>query len=440
MPDHIPPPDDGLKLLPDNAIHGVPGDRFGFAPHARVLCNALEGTEDLPLTVGIFGPWGTGKSSFMNVCRDLLRQRNVPTIWFNPWKYDRKDEVWHALIQTVLTEIASDLEKSRDSGNEPWRDRVTRTLATVKQLSRTAAWLLARSAVGPLSGGIVRGEDVDRLQETVDEQGTEAYAHVNRFEQDFRDVVRDYTGDGRLVLFIDDLDRCTQDAAITVLDSLKLFLGEASCVFVLAMDQQAITEAAAAKLKDSSAGLVKGQQYLEKLIHFPYHLPGVPFEALYRQFQTDIRPAGLASSRELWELVRVALGTNPRRVRRFINGLNLTAATYALHHQPPSVHRLLQAAVLLVLRMLHPAFFLLLQEDPEIWKRFNEAELRTTGPIGPDEVIDKQNPGVRRLLAAVSTHRDGFEFPPPPKAEELRLLTEVLTVTGGLPSAPDGSS
>lgn len=429
-----------LPLLSDNAIHGTAHDHFGFVSHARVLCDALQGTDDLPLTVGIFGPWGMGKSSFMNVCRDLLREQNVPTIWFNPWKYDQKDEIWHALIQTVLTEIASDLEKRRAAGEEPWRDRMAEALATVRRLSQAAAWLLARRATGPLTGGILAAEDVDRFQDALAAPNMQAYLHVNHFEEDFRDVVRSYTDGGRLVLFVDDLDRCTQDAAITVLDSLKLFLGEASCVFVLAMDQQVITEAAARKLGGDLPDLVRGQQYLEKLIHFPYHLPGVPFEALYRQLRTHIRPQELADSAELWEMIQVAFGANPRRVRRFINGLNLTASTYASLHHPPSLRRLLHAGVLLTLRMLHPAFFLILQEDPGIWNRFDEAEARKAGLGGRDEVVDKENPGVRRLMAAVSTHRDGFNFPPPPTADEIRLLTEVLTVTGGLPSAPDDQS
>ncbi|MGI5405385.1 P-loop NTPase fold protein [Streptomyces chartreusis] len=54
-----------IGLLSDNAISGASGDAFGFLAHARVLCDALEGTDDLPLTVGIFGPWGMGKSSFL---------------------------------------------------------------------------------------------------------------------------------------------------------------------------------------------------------------------------------------------------------------------------------------------------------------------------------------------------------------------------------------
>ncbi|EPH39753.1 P-loop NTPase fold protein [Streptomyces aurantiacus] len=419
-------------LLTDNPIPDADGDRFGFRAHAEVLCSAITTTEGLPLTIGVFGPWGMGKSSFMKVCQDLLNKSDVPTVWFNPWKYDRKDEIWHALIQSVLTEIAQELERRRQSGDLALRERMAGALETVRRLSRAAAWLLARRAAGPLTAGAVTADDVNAAQAALTEPGTETYQHVNHFEQDFKDVVGTYTGGGRLVLFVDDLDRCTPDAAITVLDSLKLFLGEASCVFVLAMDYHVVAEAAARRFNNEKPDEARGRQYLEKLINFPYHLPGVSFEAIVRHLQGKITDTGLSGSRELWELTEVAFEANPRRVRRFVNGLNLTAMTLRLNPDDPPSHRLLlHAGTLLALRMKHPGFFTALQSDPDVWRRYDDAEFAKTELSGQDMALAAENPGVRRLLAAVAHRRGGFEFPDPPTPTEIRLLTQVLTVTGG---------
>ncbi|MFD8219668.1 P-loop NTPase fold protein [Streptomyces sp. NPDC059697] len=425
-------PENPMGLLPDNPILGAGGDHFGFKAHAEVLCGAIAATEDLPLTVGVFGPWGMGKSSFMKVCEDLLRRRGVPTVWFNPWKYDQKDEIWHALIQTVLTEIAQELEERRLSGEAALQERMAKALQTVRRLSSAAAWLLARRAAGPLTAGLVSANDVDAAQAALTEPGAETYLHVNRFEQDFREVVSAYTDGGRLVLFVDDLDRCTQDASITVLDSLKLFLGEASCVFVLAMDYQVVAEAAARRFDSESSDDARGRQYLEKLIHLPYHLPGISFGSLLHHLQDKVIDPQLSGSNELWELIEVAFETNPRRVRRFINGLNLTAWTLHLHlDHPPSRERLLHASALLALRMRYPDFFSALQSDPGVWSRFDDAEHTKTAPAGRDETVAQRNLGVQRLIAAISSRRTNFDFPAPPSAAEIRLLTEVLTVTGG---------
>ncbi|MFF7789574.1 P-loop NTPase fold protein [Streptomyces sp. NPDC007991] len=418
-------------LLPDNPISGPDGDRFGFGTHAKVLCDAIATAEGLPLTIGVFGPWGMGKSSFMKVCEGMLKERGVRTVWFNPWKYDQKDEIWHALIQTVLTEIAVDLDRRREAGEETRQERLSAALDTVKRLSQAAAWLLARRAAGPLTAGFLAPEDVDAVQGALTAPGAETYLHVNRFEQDFREVVDIYSGGGRLVLFIDDLDRCHEDAAITVLDSLKLFLGEGSCVFVLAMDYQVVAEAAAKRFDREGTDGARGRQYLEKLIHFPFHLPGIPFELLYQQLSSEVTDPAVGASRELWELIEVAFSANPRRVRRFINGLNHTVRTLQQHDGRPGSDRLLHAGVLLAFQIKFPDFFSALQNDPGVWARFDDAEFTKSELGGRDGELAARNPGVRRLIASVSSRRTGFSFPPPPTASVLRLLTEVLTVTGG---------
>ncbi|WP_219925803.1 hypothetical protein, partial [Streptomyces sporangiiformans] len=79
----------------------------------------------------------------------------------------------------------------------------------------------------------------------------------------------------------------------------------------------------------------------------------------------------------------------------------------------------------------YPDFFSALQSDPGVWARFDEAEFAKTELGGGDAELAKNNPGVRRLIAAVSSRRTGFGFPPPPTPIVIRLLTEVLTVSGG---------
>jgi hypothetical protein len=171
---------------------------------------------------------------------------------------------------------------------------------------------LART--GPLTAaaaaaGVVAGDDQTAARAAWQTRGVENYRHVNHFEADFAEVVQSFVGDGGgLVVFVD-LDRCHGDTAIAVLDALKLFLGEASCVFVLAMDFDVIAAAAAKRVDGDHA---RGRRYLEKLIHFPYHLPEVRFEAVFRQLQDSV-VAELSGDPALWQLAENAFGDNPRR-------------------------------------------------------------------------------------------------------------------------------
>ncbi|MEU8663599.1 KAP family P-loop NTPase fold protein [Actinoplanes philippinensis] len=411
-------------LLTDNPVTGRRDDQFGFSTHGRVLCDAVQAAVHLPLTVGVFGPWGTGKSSFLNICRDMLEQRGIPTIAFNPWKYDDKEAIWHALIQTILTEVAGEPDGRRHD-----------LAAKARRLSSTATWLLLRHAAGPLTAGLVDADDLTNVRDAWQSRGVENYRHINHFETDFAEVVQTFLGDrGRLVVFVDDLDRCHGDTAIAVLDALKLFLGEASCVFVLAMDFDVISAAAAKRVDGDQA---RGRQYLEKLIHFPYHLPEVRFEAVFRQLQDSV-VTELSGDPALWQLAESAFGENPRRIRRFVSALNLTAATLRLHSQP-SRDRLMQVAILLALRMRFPDFFRRLQANPAVWVRLDEAA-RTQNNAGlrQDEVeLATAEPALSDLLLTITPgERSGCSFPPIPTKAQIEVVTQVLTVTGGSGDQP----
>jgi predicted KAP-like P-loop ATPase len=197
----------------------------------------------------------------MNVLKETLeKDSQVKCIWFNPWKYDQKDELWHALIQTILAE----LEKSA----------VTKEmLDMVNQLIRTTTWLAFKSVATGLSGGVVSGDALDKLNSIIGNKDTIYYQHINHFENDFAKAVKMYVGGekGKLVIFIDDLDRCLPENAITVLESLKLFLSQAQCIFILGMDHYIVEEGINVRYEKKIR--MTGRDYLDKIIQIPFYLP-----------------------------------------------------------------------------------------------------------------------------------------------------------------------
>jgi hypothetical protein len=409
-------------LLTDNPINDPGRDRFGFIGHATVLCDAIKATEDLPLTVAVYGAWGTGKSSFINVCRALLGG-GMPVVTFNPWKYDQREEVWNALIQTILNEISQQVEADPRAARQALRENIQRKILA---LSRAAAWLAARRAVAPLTAGALTADDLDAVKDALMARPAIEYRHVNHFEEDFAEVVEEFTGGGRLVVLIDDLDRCSPDAAVTVLDSLKLFLGQASCIFVLAMDQDMIVDAVSVKFGGSRE---LARRYLEKLIQLPFYLPYVTYESMYSQLADKV--AGLGDDPALWELIKIAFRQNPRQVRRFINMLNIAIYTLSLH-SAPSRSRMLHAAILITLRLQFPEFFVLVAREPEAWPRFSlVAEGANVQTSSYEKQLAEENPLLLELLTAISPKRSKFGFPGPPSRGEIDILTQVLSIATG---------
>lgn len=169
----------------------------------------------LPFTVGIFGPWGSGKSSFMRMWQDALAfAPEDRSFWFNPWKYDQKTAVWAAFLQSLLARVATD---------ESVRERANRLARALTWLTlRTAAGVAAATATHGAVGRDATDSAIDAAVGSIVDQDRAFYDQLNRFELDFTETVSRWLGDcGRLFVFIDDLDRCTPDAAIEVLESLQ---------------------------------------------------------------------------------------------------------------------------------------------------------------------------------------------------------------------------
>jgi hypothetical protein len=343
--------------LTDNPVSLLSGDLFGFRPYIEELHEVVRHADPLPLTVGVFGPWGSGKSSFLRMWQDLLKRAPQDrTVWFNPWKYDQRVEVWAALLQSLLAEVA--IEET--SGDKAGR------------LAKAATWLALKGGAGfamnYASGGVINADKIDSVVDAVASANAKHYADINRFEADFAESLNTLLPpEGRLFVFVDDLDRCTPDAAVSVLEALKLFIGDARCVFVLAMDFDLLTSVAAAKFGSGIA--VDGNAYLEKIVQLPFHLPDIRFGALQEEYAGHLGPLG--SDDVFWDLLRIGFGPNPRRVKRFINVYNLarailrrdTSVSATLSRQQE-----LQLAVLLIIRSENRAFFRFLRDNTGAWE------------------------------------------------------------------------
>lgn len=384
-----------MMPLTDNPVTDLGQDEFSFVPHVRQLHDAVRNARPLPLTVGIFGGWGTGKSSFLGMWRHLLRENEpeTPTIWFNPWKYDQKVEVWSALLHTMLAEI----------GQKP------NLAKRAARLARSATWLSFRAGLGNVTSlataGVIGKGQIDTLLDDFSRNDSEQYHEINRFEDDFARLVNEAVpDDGRLFVFIDDLDRCTPDAAIAVLESLKLFLGNARCVFVLALDYDVLSS----MLKEKFGGV----RYLEKIVQLPFFLPEIEFAAVQAMVYRSV--GALAKRTSFWEMLRVGLGTNPRRLKRFVNVLNLTMAYQA--RQTDNDAFPLHLTKLLIIRSEHREFFRQLTLDHNYWQE------AAKDPKG-------LSPELQKLLA--------LPYPEAPNSHQVTELMEVLGSHVGWLAAKD---
>ncbi len=414
-------------------------DALGFAPYRDTLVDIAAGPDThTPLTIGIFGTWGAGKTSLMSMVKAHIDERGLPryrTVWFNAWKYNKEEALWRALILRVLDALrprkedgtlyaeeelgqeqramVRDLDRLEESlyRTVEWQELGRWTLDWAKALRGTAEGA-AEIALAFVPGGLplvnllkgtakaITGQDEQAVAEAfrreVQSYRREQLRSLEQFEGQFRTLLDRYVvrHEGRLIVFVDDLDRCLPEKTIEVLEAIKLFLDVPGCVFLLGIDHEAVQEAVQTRYQ----GEVKGRQYLEKIIQLPFLLPPIDAEDM-RGFVTTLVPH--LPDLRCADVFALGLAPNPRQVKRTVNVFLLV---WKLSRQKlPQAIQPVRLAKVVVIQHSHPDLYQLLREVPrylrELEAYFRAEEERTMERAAP--VMEAEVEGEKSEAPAV---------------------------------------
>lgn len=348
----------------DQAIRSVKEDRLRFHQYRDVLVKVVR-EADTPITVGVFGPWGSGKTSLMRLVQEKLEldsrttmHKEAHTVWFNAWKYHEEDALWRAFIIRVLDELRpcppkpdSELTQELDDLEASLYGEVAREVVGGIQVN----WeKLARGAVGGLlhlSLNLVPGvgsfmaelvkaaqkEQIEDVSVILDAVGREVRTvrrdhirSVEKFQERFEKLVDEYFAKRNrlLVVFVDDLDRAMPEKAVGVLEAIKLFLDVPGSVFFLGADREVIARGVLARYKgflSAEGGAdreaeerripIAGNDYLEKIVQLPFHL--LPLDEARITGYIDASAADLPTG--CTEVFVSGLAPIPRQVKRTLN-------------------------------------------------------------------------------------------------------------------------
>lgn len=324
------------KLLLDTPAHAP---ELGFGEASRALADVVLHTPPR-FAVGIFGGWGSGKTTLMKaIARDLSHQPSVVCVDFNAWRYEREAQLLIPLLDCVrgaLLEWAKGVQTRSNARNAAIR------------IGRVARALLAGvSAKVEIPGVASVGYDVDKAMSLLAAggQAEPQSLYVAAFDE-LRQAYEEFRSGGveRVVIFVDDLDRCLPSHALDVLESMKLFFDIEGFVFVVGLDEGVIERAVWERLAtplDASGdpgaaalGPIQrlSREYVRKIFQVPYLLPPV-VPGLLRPLldsivaegdfledqRTDVLQNVAPHLKQLTENGRI----NPREVKRFINTYTL---------------------------------------------------------------------------------------------------------------------
>lgn len=281
-------------------------DLLGFDFLVDTLFVALTEPRLLPLTVGLLGDWGSGKSSLMRITRqELLKIRDddespsrYVCVEFSPWQYEDYDDVKVALMTTVLDAVGARAGRDQQEqvtrlrrfaqGLGRWGRRGGRVAVSTAQAAAPLALLAIDPSMAPQvldvtkAGVNAAASEANKLLEdpkakqAVSGNGTaEAITDAGRFRAEFAKVVSTLEAVDAVVVFIDDLDRCLPETVVDTFEAIRLFLNTPKTAYVLAANQEVVESAIDSRYpqlrRPDGAGI--GADYLEKMLQLKVAIP-----------------------------------------------------------------------------------------------------------------------------------------------------------------------
>ena len=265
---------------------------------AKTIVALLRERPEHPVTIGVHGDWGAGKSSILEMIDATLSgDDKVLCLKFNGWRFQGFEDAKIALLEGIVTGLIEQRPALKKAG-----DAVKNVFKRINwlKLARTAGGLAFTAFTGiPTPDQI--GTIVDRLKDMAADPGRLATRenydksidgvsgllkpaepkNVPEEIQEFRkafDELLDKAGIEQLIVLVDDLDRCLPDTAIETLEAIRLFVFTKRTAFVVAADE-AMLEYSVRKhfpeLPDTTGPRDYARNYLEKLIQVPFRIPAL---------------------------------------------------------------------------------------------------------------------------------------------------------------------
>jgi len=245
---------------------------------AKALTELIRSTDD-PLVLCINGSWGEGKSTFLAMWRQMLRNEGIKTLFFNAWENDFTDDAFVSLIGDLELGIE---EFSLDPTS---KSAVAEHLSKAKKFSSALLKRAIPTVVKIVTAGIVNIDELtdealaeygERLADEQIRQYEDSKKSVAGFKEQLTELAKKISGSGSdqpqggpLVILIDELDRCRPPYAVRVLEAVKHFFSVSGVVFVLALDRQQLGHS----IRSMYGTGMDVDGYLRRFIDIDYNLP-----------------------------------------------------------------------------------------------------------------------------------------------------------------------
>ncbi|MCZ2115713.1 MAG: AAA family ATPase [Burkholderiales bacterium] len=391
-------------FVSDDPISSLSQDRFNRAPFASRIADTIARRSDSSsLVVGVFGPWGDGKTSVLKMMEEALTNHDhVIVVRFNPWHFQSEEHLLRGFFATLADGLGKELPGLQEKAGD--------------MLKKYGALL----SLGSLSvaGGLIQlnpGEAAKGLGEALSNVGLD----------DLKARIDALLGESgkRVVVMVDDIDRLDREETHSIFKLVKLSASFRHTSYVLAFDDDVVSAALGERY--GAGGQQAGRAFLEKIIQVPLHLPPADRISL-RMLAFEGAEAALKLSG-----IDLQKPDTDAFVRHFVDGLEPKLST-------PRVAKLYTNALMFALpllkgeanvvdlmliegiRVLYPDLYAAIRDNPDVFLR-GDSDNRMRG-------LERESSPLDRLVesslpSASASERETIKY---------RLLRPLFPRTGDM--------
>lgn len=232
------------------------------------------------LVISLDGKWGEGKTTFVKMWQGLLKEKGIPSIYIDAFQNDYTEDAFISIASAITSYV--DQHSAESQKSSAFKDKAKKV--GVRLLSWTA-----KIGIKAATLGIIKESDIDTLSEIGDDVAADtsetiadlvkerlsAHSKETELIQSFRESLSDLPANlmdnssGRLVIIIDELDRCKPSFAVEVLEKIKHLFSVKNVVFLLVMHKQQLEEA----IRSVYGSNIDAHTYLQKFINVETSIP-----------------------------------------------------------------------------------------------------------------------------------------------------------------------
>lgn len=250
--------------IPNDGTDPFVNCKLQRSEYAEVLTSIVDSYAE-GFVLAVNNKWGTGKSTFVKMWEQFLKNKNFSTLYFNAWENDFQPEVMIALL--------SELSELRTKGSSDFDPVLKKATRFFKKAAPAVAKGVAAKAIGNEAISEVIAATVEFTTEELEQQ-IESYTQAKKGIVDFRTsletFVQSVDDDKPVVFIIDELDRCRPDYAVKILENIKHLFTVPGIVFVLSIDKVQLGHAVRGFYGSDS---IDADEYLRRFIDLEYQLP-----------------------------------------------------------------------------------------------------------------------------------------------------------------------